>query len=154
MKAAIFSLALALTFTGCSRLSSRGLDREKLAGDVAAGSIVDLSRYTSFEWDRVFIFAPYTSAKVISDVVGSDVSFPGRNSEAYCLLVFRFQEKPVRAFEVERKIADFAELFQHSGYTQEDSVFVVDVRKAGGWRVLKKKDALQPSKAPMSGGSP
>jgi len=154
MKNAAFLLFLALAFTGCTRLSNQGLDQVKLAADVAAGSMVRLGGYTSFEWDRVFIFGPYTPPAAITEAVGSDVWFPHRDSETHCLLVFRFHGKTVRAFEVDRNAADFEQLFQKTGYAREEADFDVDVRALDGWRFLKKNDALPIAKASASDGSP
>lgn len=154
LKSRVFLVALTLTATGCARLSEAGFDRPKLAADVAAGSTIRLSDYTSFAWDRVHVFAPYTPDNVIAEETRTGVAFPHRDSEGHCLLVFRFQGNPIVTFEVERKSADFAEVFRQGGYTREEAVFAVETRGSDGKKYLKKKTRRWPETPAPPAGSP
>jgi hypothetical protein len=143
MKIAVSLLTAALILCGCTRFSDHGFDRTKLAADADKGAPIRLADYTSFDWDRVHIFAPYTPAEVIKEEVGSSVPFPHGDSEGYCLLVFLSQGKIAAAFEAERKPADFAELFRKGGYSREDASFIIATRASDGWRSLKPRQANQ-----------
>lgn len=139
MKLYSFLISLGLLICGCTRLSDEGFAREKLKAHAQGGKSIDLSDYTLFEWDRLYIFPPYTPSETIKEEVGSAVSFPNASSESHCLLVFLSGQEIVSAFELERQPVDFAELFQEGGYSRSEAVFVIDVRGPDRWRYLKKR---------------
>lgn len=141
MKSAAILLFAVLVLCSCVRLSDRGFDRAKFAEDAHKDAAIRLADYTSFDWDRVHIFAPYTPADLIRDEVGSRVPFPHSNSEDHCLVVFMSGRRIAAAFEVDRKPADFAQLFRKTGYSREEADFTVEVRASDHWRYLQKKQA-------------
>src|SRR5262245_19606767 len=56
------------------------------------GTAVDLSQLTPFDWDRVYLFGPYTPSEKIHECVGFTWSqlgsFVPGYSEGWCLAVF------------------------------------------------------------------
>ena len=146
MKTVGFLLIAALILFGCTRLSDNGFDRAKFATETGKnGATIRLADYSTFDWDRVHIFGPFTPAKVIKEEVGESVPFPHGDSDGHCLLVFLSRGKVAAAFEVERNAGDFAELFHKGGYSRDEAVFVIKIRQSDSWRYLSKKEAIQPT---------
>jgi hypothetical protein len=139
MKNILLALCLGLAMCGCVRLSEQGFDRTRYAADVGRNAMIRLSDYTSFDWTRVHVFAPYTPASVIRDEVGRRVPFPHGSSESHCLLVFMSGDKISAAFEIERSQADFSRLFRKAGYSRDEAVFAIEVRSADQRRFLTHK---------------
>lgn len=144
MKTVGFLLMAVLILVGCTRRSDNRFDRAKFATETSKnGAIIRLADYSTFDWDRVHIFGPYTPAEVIKEEVGESVPFPHGDSEGHCLLVFLSRGKVAAAFEVERNAGDFAELFHKGGYSREEAAFVIKTRQSDSWRYLSKKEANQ-----------
>src|SRR5437660_8131334 len=91
-RAGIVLTVLAAVEAGCSH-SDRSLERRIAAeADKGAGTVVHLASLTGFSWDRVHIFAPYTSQDTIDAQLGfawPEAAATGiSDSEGIALLVF------------------------------------------------------------------
>jgi hypothetical protein len=101
-------------------------------------SSIDISACTKFEWDRFFIFGPYSSAKKINSVLGSfwigshftDIE----SNEAITLFVFMNHGHVVKYLEFPRGPVDFSTAYHESGYTVENAIFTLDTRGRIIWQ--------------------
>ncbi|PID22847.1 hypothetical protein CSV61_04185 [Sporosarcina sp. P3] len=71
---------------------------------------IDLTTMTSFEWDAVEVFGPYTTNEIIEDSM--DIRFRGDNGgidvlEDRFLLVFADEKNAVKTVVLSRKYGDF-----------------------------------------------
>lgn len=98
---------------------------------------VDLSLLTISNWDRFYIFQPYTVPEKIDKVLGifwmgarfSDI----KSSDQITLLVFTNNTKVVQFLEFPRSAGDFAFAVNDSGYSILESQFVADENKRMVW---------------------
>jgi hypothetical protein len=92
-------------------------------------TIVELAEISPSNWERVYIFRPYTSAKDVQKVLGFPWSEAQQSSIAYsedvCLLIFTSQGTVVGWFEQARNRGDLAGLANSSGYARNSAQFVV-----------------------------
>ena len=68
---------------------------------------IDFKKYTSFEWSKVHIFAPYTSSYRIKTAIGSQISSNIENYDNIYLIVFLLDNKVVASIDLERDVTDF-----------------------------------------------
>ena len=135
--AAFFCAALALLMlTGCPE-GIRGIDIPNIQKAISEGREIRLSDFILFRWQRVFIYAPYTSQDQIKKETGTAVPFPGSDSEGHCLLAFIDEGKVVKSLEVKRSEADFSALQRKGGYNVDEAVFKA-VTLSSGRKQLKK----------------
>ena len=91
---------------------------------------------TTFEWDRVFFFPPYSSAEVIQDRLGyawtkaehSRVT----NLDSHTLIVLTKSGRVVHAFDYPRGRGDFSRLVDEAGYPR-DAYFAVFPEGESKW---------------------
>jgi len=131
-------LFFVLVLISCSRDASHGFDQSSLQRAVANKEAFDLAKFTSFPWDAMYVFPPYTPETDIKAEVGSAVPFPHSDSGAYCLLVFVAQGKALASVEVARNIADFSGVYRKEGYKVAEVKFVVE-EDATGWKKVRRK---------------
>lgn len=93
--------------------------------------VVDLSVITTFSWDRVYIFDPYSNLSEIDAVVGR--SWRGRcftsieTSDSYALLVFVKNGQYVECLEHPVGKGNFSSLARHeSGFSVQEAKFRID----------------------------
>jgi hypothetical protein len=139
--AAAAALALMLTWLW---LGATGFATARLREAVARDEVIELKKFTAFEWDKVHIFAPYAPPEQIKSDVGQEVRFPHSRSEGHCLLVFLAGSSVIRSIEIQRNHADFSELHRAGGYRPEEAVFVVK-RTPDGWRKLQLQRQVESS---------
>jgi hypothetical protein len=101
-------------------------------------SVVDLSTVTTFSWDRLYIFGPYTGRSKIDAVIGKpwrDTCFTTIDSyDGFTLLVFTSNHQVVGCIEYPRDVGDFSPLESHeSGFSAEEARFVLDERANVIW---------------------
>jgi len=92
---------------------------------------VDLSTITTFPWDRLYVFGPYTQPSEIAAVVGrswhKSCFTTIDTSEGLALLVFTNNGQVVDCIEFPSNIADFAPLREYEmGFSIEEARFIVD----------------------------
>ncbi|MCX8494300.1 MAG: hypothetical protein ORN23_08745 [Chthoniobacterales bacterium] len=139
----VSQLALAILFlVGCSRPAEPdGLVLSTLNDDIRAEKTISLQAYTTFNWDRVYIFQPYIPESVIREDTGTDIKFPHSDSEGHCLLLFTRQGQAPKAIEVQRIRADFSRLYRKEGYSRDEAIFnvIVDKSPIQNWWHLERK---------------
>ena len=87
---------------------------------------VDIAALTTFEWDRLYIFGPYTSDKALRNTLPSN--WDGRYSveveEGYTLLVFVQNNQVVLAIEYPNRTS-FAYCYRRQGYGNNEAHFII-----------------------------
>jgi hypothetical protein len=128
-------VGLSITFIQKNAILEKEILRERIAHEVIKfryGSIeiIDLEKTTSFDWDKLYIFGPYTTAKKMNEELGQ-VWILGYfthidSSENYSLLVFMNKNRIVQFLEFPRSLVDFSPLEQVNGYSNLESRFIID----------------------------
>jgi len=93
---------------------------------------IDFSAITTFSWDRMYIFAPYSGCERIDKAVGTitfwfDCQFTGiemgKNSS---LFIFTQKRKVVRYVLYEGYLDDFSRGFEQEGFKFQEAHFITD----------------------------
>ena len=101
-------------------------------------SVIDLSPVTTFSWDRLYVFGPYTPPSTLESTVGRS----WRNIcltqivvlEGYALLVFTENKKVIHCLEYPIEKYDFSSLASFSsGISIQEAQFVLDENKSLVW---------------------
>lgn len=116
---AVFSFLLLL----CACAERVQFDQGRLISDLSEGRNLPLTSYTDFEWDRVFIFPPYTPKSVIQKESGVAVDSAIEYSDSMSLLVFKNEGVGVANIEISRTTIDFSSVYSKVGYKKESAVF-------------------------------
>lgn len=103
----IFSLLL---LTGCSQHNT---SLEKAVGTIVEEekkNEINIEELADFEWDKGFLFAPYTPQKTIEEQLGVEFKDPSNLSsrEDIYLLVFMNNDEVVQYAEIKRQKASFS----------------------------------------------
>ena len=102
------------------------------------GTVVEIAPLTRFEWDRLFIFGPYSAEKRVNDTLGFEWSgfdrSDGKWGKSVVLFVFVKGNEVVRSFEHPRIQGDFSRALKHVGYLPSETRFVV--RLNGEWPIM------------------
>ncbi len=143
-------LSLLLLFSIACRAPQKADLKSKLA------AVVERKRYTNeqvrvrlkdltdFEWDRVYVFTPYTSAEEIRRALGFTQSQRVDTSiemlDSFNLLVFTNARKVVGYVEQPRHLGDFGDEFgatRKIGFSPSEANFRVELEDYGQpWLVL------------------
>ena len=99
--------------------------------------VVDISLLTSFEWDKLYFFGPYTLHEDIDKVLGrywigsrfSEIE----SSDNITLLVFTKNRRIVQFLEFPRSQGDFSILANLEGYLRTEAQFAVDEKGQMIW---------------------
>jgi len=141
MKSPWFFVAIAAVIIGgglfaCAKSGSgfiKAIEHSAQAATASTNPIVTISAATDFEWDKLFIFAPYTSVDKIHEQLGykwNEAEKTHIDSSEFHLLVFVKNGKVVRHFRVSRRI-DFQNLEAGNVFTPGDDTFEVKSVGAG-----------------------
>jgi hypothetical protein len=135
--------ALALAFAGCGSDSVSGTSEEIADAVHRAGTSDEpfrLAEATGFDWDRAYVFGPYTSPRRIREQLGFD--WDGADDTAVetadwvALLVFLRDGEVVEAYDQEVTGGDFTDLPRLEGeglsLTPEEAVLRVRRFREGG----------------------
>lgn len=73
-------------------------------------SEIGIKTLTTFDWDKAFLFTPYSTQEAIEDELGTDFKDPSNISmrDDIYLLVFLEGNKVVQYVEMERQGSDFS----------------------------------------------
>ncbi len=135
----LFSLIVVLLATpGCD---GDGGDQH-LAGLIAAQaqrgnpSTVRMSALTTFPWERLFVFAPYTTAEAIENDLGFRWSRSNmiEMSDQFSLLVFVKDKSVMRFVAKSRSGGDFVGSYRRGGFSREEAVFRCS-KNSDGWLI-------------------
>jgi hypothetical protein len=107
---------------------------------------VSLKEVTDFEWDRVYIFTPYTPLKEIDEALGFQWmqarKFQLERRDDINLLVFTASGEVVGYLKYPRHYGDFSGLKNPEGYSAAEATFNVETKgsdgEGGAWLVLRK----------------
>lgn len=139
---------VALAFAAClvmSACADSGLS-ERITATVekGAGTKLVMADLTDFDWQRLYIFAPYTTQKQIDRSLGFEWPDPEgiELHDTFTLLAFVNDGEVVSYVAQPLGQGDFADLSEGSPWTPDSAVFVVaDDREAGlgqEWFVLRQ----------------
>jgi hypothetical protein len=128
----ILCLAFVSGVLGCNGSGNR------IANDFSASAhtslsnqvnTVSFSSVTTFKWDKVFIFGPYTPAKTIDAALGYNWSSRAKarleRSDTEHLVVFTKNGTVVRYCEFNRKFGDFESLKSGTSFPYGADIFSV-----------------------------
>ncbi|WP_052345911.1 hypothetical protein [Paucisalibacillus sp. EB02] len=107
----VFFIIFLLLLVGCSSIQ-HNIDLEKSLYSIIEDknkNEINLTSWTSFDWEKAFLFTPYTPPEEIEKQLGVDYNDPSDidwRDDIY-LLIFMNDEKVVQYVEVERQGADF-----------------------------------------------
>lgn len=134
-------LLVVVTIPGYFVLKASQNSRQDLQSNLAraifqnqAGEIqvVDLSSITTFPWDKLYVFGPYTSSQRIDSILGNfwiGSRFTSiKSNDRITLLVFTRNGRVVQHLEFPRGQGDFSPADNGKGYAIEESHFLVDER--------------------------
>jgi hypothetical protein len=94
------------------------------------GGIITIHDLTTFEWDRMDIYTPYSTYK---DAKGKTIDI----DEGECLLVFTKKGLPVSLVKYNRFYGDFSGLYRKGGYSPLDARFKVPGGTQSHWLKLE-----------------
>ena len=103
------------------------------------GTILNIQDVTSFKWDRLDIYTPYTSYK---DEKGEIIEI----DEGHCLLVFSNSGVPVSKLKYKRYYGDFSGLHREGGYSPLSAHFRVPAQSQSKWLKLEWAQAESPTR--------
>ena len=143
-----YNSAIAIAASTMAILGCDGQGDQRLAGLIEAEvkkadpAIVRMSALTTFVWDRLFIFDPYTSAETIEDELGFSWSRSDMIEmvDQFALLVFVKGKSVVRFVAKSRGAGDFAGAHRKGGFGREDAVFRCS-KTSNDWVVCKARDS-------------
>lgn len=101
---------------------------------------VDLAQLAPFRWERLYLFGPYTPARVVTDSLGHP--WPGAEASGIAqldtanLMVFTAGDEVVAATMHPRRYGDFTSDLLGRGYAPSEAVFRVE-RSAEGTPVFR-----------------
>lgn len=102
------------------------------------GGIIAISDMTTFKWDRMDIYTPYSTYKDPSrKVIEVD--------EGECLLVFSGKGAPVTVLKFKRFYGDFSELHREAGYNPSNARFKVPAKDQSKWLKLEWAQTESPT---------
>lgn len=96
---------------------------------------ISIKALTDFDWDKLFIFNPYTPNAVLENALGEE-SQKLKKVEMYSredinLLVFVNDSKIVSFIEFPRLSGDFDKVYRKEGFTPDNSNFIVTIEDRG-----------------------
>ncbi len=103
--------------------------QDQLSRAVASGADHFNFGATGFEWDKMYVFGPYTSQKDVESLIG--ISWPEfkqttvKSSDSVCLVLFVRDSEVVGWYEQPRTI-DLSWLTKGEPYMRSDAVFRID----------------------------
>lgn len=125
----VLIVAMVASVAACAR-PDRDLERKiALEFHKGPGTVIRLASLTSFQWDIVHVFPPYSSKEIIDKQLG--ISWPEASrtgifdSDAISLLVFMRNGSVVRYARPLRSDGDFADIDNPHGLEPAKAVFVV-----------------------------
>ena len=93
--------------------------------------VIQMKSLTDFEWDRFYVFDPYSSDDEVRDTLGFDTTIMAhsriKHTDTHNLLVF-VQNKQVEVFiDYPRSAGDFDKLKRRDGYNPAEANFEVKI---------------------------
>jgi hypothetical protein len=139
----ILSFALLVSMVGCSQISGSGdlstrlTEAVKKKRSTKKEVFIEMDKLTDFEWDKLYLFGPYTPSSHIEDTLG----FKWRKKEVpegVTLLIFTLDSRVVATVEHPRNFGDFSYLSTDTGFTPSQAKFLVKAENRGQeWYTLR-----------------
>ena len=134
---ALVGMAVFAGLSVCAK-SDRFIKSFERSAQAAVGStnpVLTISSVTEFQWDKLFIFGPYTPEKKIHEQLGYNWAEAEKthidSSDTFHLLVFVNNGKVVRYFKLPRTIGDFQGIETYNVFTPGNDEFEVKSVSAG-----------------------
>jgi hypothetical protein len=114
---------------GIALLVRRSPVSQALADVAARGepTTIDIATIASFEWDKLYIFEPYTSPERVEQYLGfrwpQASMYSVKDGKDAALFVFVKGQKVVHAFRHSRALGDFSPVANPNGYKHEEARF-------------------------------
>ncbi len=140
MKTLWFFIAVAVTggLFACAKSGSgfvKAIERSAQIASTSTNPVVTVSQLTDFQWDKLFVFGPYTPVQKIHAQLGytwTDAEKTHIDSlDTFNLFVFVKDGKVVRYFKLPRAIGDFQALEARNVFTPGNDIFEVKSVKVG-----------------------
>jgi hypothetical protein len=153
LRSCILLSTLILLSAGCGGEGRfRNAIREKL--DMGSGTRIDLRECTSFPWDTLFVYGPYSQFDSIRKETGFKPATLKEKmflveflQDTECILVFMNQGRWIHAFRISRAEADFSGITGVFG--RDEAVFVYRPSGPEMWPYLAR-----PAQDAPDGSSP
>jgi len=125
-------VAAMLSFSGCGEAENSFVEALHRSGEAAlktSNAVVSVSSVTRFQWEKLFIFGPYTSVDQIhaqlgyrwAEAQGTHID----SSETFYLLVFTKAGKVVQHYKFPRSLGDFENLEAGNEFSRETAAFEI-----------------------------
>ncbi|NJD55048.1 MAG: hypothetical protein FIA94_01435 [Nitrospirae bacterium] len=105
------------------------------------GGTISINDLTTFKWDRMDIYTPYSTYKGAN---GKAIDV----DEGECLLVFGYKGAVVSILNYKRFYGDFSSLYREGGYSPSSARFKVPVKDQSNWIKLEWAQNESPAKGP------
>lgn len=119
---------------------------DALSGGV--GTVFKMKDITGYQWDRFYVFEPYTSREMIHDAIGSKFlkayQVPLGVDEQYCLLVFVKDGRVVEHFTFHRSKGDFGLLAKTKPASPDEAIYKIIGDHSGTRLRIVKSDEREP----------
>ena len=103
--------------------------------------VIDISTITPFNWEKLYLFGPYSTTERINKVTGltsaEDIKTNISDDDGIVLFVFVSKNKVVQYMDYHR-IPDFDSSDRESGYNRSEAIFVLDEK---GRAIIKSPSA-------------
>ena len=137
------SLILVLFCVSCTNVSNRGSLAIANNFELNSRKKIDLAIAIEDQWDKVYIFGPYTTEEKIDNTLGFNWDSYSRSSighnEGISLLIFTKNKQIIKYIEHPRNQGDFSNLYRKEGYKRSEATFVLDPERKENWPYLIHK---------------
>ena len=145
MNKAITLLLILAAFTmACSRPRPSATSTAIANAVETDSEIIDIGTLSTEEWDRLHVFAPYSSSENITKELGFEWQDYEKSgiflNEGVSLLLFLKGDTIVEWFAHPRRQGDFALAARFGGYTRSEAVFTLERTGAERWPTIKYRE--------------
>ncbi len=137
-------LFLAAFTTACTRPPPSATSMAIANAVEMDNELIDISTLSTEDWDRLHVFAPYSSGENITRELGfewQDYENSGIfMNEGVSLLLFLKGDTIVEWFVHPRRQGDFALAARSGGYTRDDAVFTLERTSAERWPTIRHRE--------------
>jgi hypothetical protein len=153
---AITAAIVAAVLFACAKSDSgfiKAIERSAQIASTSTNPVITVSALTDFQWDKLFIFGPYTPVQKIHTQLGFKWADAEKthidSSDTFYLLVFEKDGKVNRHFKLPRTVGDFQTLEARNVFTLGNDTFEVKSVNAGNATrfnfLTKQQDQPSPS---------
>ncbi len=129
------TIIVGLLITGCGQQKASQFANRLEEQIEAEAEIIDLVDLTDFDWELMYIIAPYTRKPTLDRILGfSWDGFRRSNIEMrdnITLLLFTKKDKVVFSVDFYRSKCDFSNMTDDRGYTPDEATIIIDYMDEG-----------------------